>query len=38
MTCDLHMIPVVDDSYMWFEGCERVRSHCGLGVGDGSEQ
>lgn len=38
MTCDLDMIPVVDDSYVWFEGCEGVRSHSRLGVGDGSEQ
>lgn len=38
MTCDLHVIPVVDDSHVRFEGGERVRSHSGLGVGDGSEQ
>lgn len=37
-TCNLLMIPVLDNSNMWVKCCKRVGSHSRSGIGDGSQQ
>lgn len=38
LTCNLLMVSVIDNSYMWIECCKRVSSHSRPGIGDGSQQ
>lgn len=35
-TCNLLMIPIFNDSYMWVECCKGVGRHSRPGIGDGS--